>query len=166
MSWVLRKHFFDTFSQAETRRGCRHPDLSTSGLGKRDANNQSIPHKLGSHSGAVTSVVSGKGLCSSQIILSSSDCTVKFWSLLRGRIHLQTVVMSPSGSEFYTAGSDGSAHKGPAGPGAQRRMVRWARSHDGPVVSLGMANGGEKAWSQLQRMGAFEFRELTMGSLF
>jgi pre-rRNA-processing protein IPI3 len=116
-----------------------------------------ILHKFAAHSDSVTAIVSGTGLCYSQIISCSTDSTCKFWSLLRGT-HLRTVVfpctisgfaLHPTEPEFYAAGSDGSVHKGSfmiesrklASQGSEL-MMTWPQKHGGAVVSVVMVNGG------------------------
>ena len=133
---------------------------------------QLIRHKFVAHSGAVTAITSGKGLCNSQIITSSSDCTCKFWSLLRGT-HLRTVVfpcpitglvLSPLESEFFAAGSDGSVYKGTVGIGSrklkdqQQKLLRWSKSHSGSIISLVMANNGTNLVSASEDGGVWVWR--------
>lgn len=116
-----------------------------------------ILHKFAAHSDSVTAIVSGAGLCYSQIISCSTDSTCKFWSLLRGT-HLRTVVfpctisgfaLHPTEPEFYAARSDGSVHKGSfmmesrtlVSQGSEL-MMTWPQKHGGAVVCVVMVNGG------------------------
>lgn len=128
-------------------------------------------HKLAAHSGAVTDIISGKELCNSQIISCSLDCTCKFWSLLRGT-HLRTVVfpstilglvLNPSESEFYAAGSDGSVYKGSIKVGSRRipsskvqdHELVIAQNHNGAIVSLAMVNSGRNLVSASEDGGVY-----------
>ncbi|PON69828.1 Guanine nucleotide-binding protein, beta subunit [Parasponia andersonii] len=117
--------------------------------------NHLILHKFDAHSGSVTAITSGTGICNSQVISCSMDSTCKFWSLLRGT-HLRTVVfpcsilgitLNPSESDFYAAGSDGSIYKGPIRIGKGRflgnELVEWAQNqHNGAIVAVAMVNNG------------------------
>ncbi|KAM5586372.1 protein ROOT INITIATION DEFECTIVE 3-like [Rosa sericea] len=115
-----------------------------------------ILHKFAAHSDSVTAIVSGTGLCYSQIISCSTDSTCKFWSLRRGT-HLRTVVfpctisgiaLHPTEPEFYAAGSDGSVHIGSFMIGSRKLVIQGndlmtlPHTHSGAVVSVVMLNGG------------------------
>ncbi|XP_050370710.1 protein ROOT INITIATION DEFECTIVE 3-like [Argentina anserina] len=115
-----------------------------------------ILHKFAAHSDSVTAIVSGTGLCYSQIISCSEDSTCKFWSLRRGT-HLRTVVfpcmiygitLHPTEPEFYAAGSDGSIHIGSFMVGSRKLVIQGSElmtlphKHNGAVVSVVMVNAG------------------------
>lgn len=115
-----------------------------------------ILHKFAAHSDSVTAIVSGSGLCYSQIISCSADSTCKFWSLRRGT-HLRTVVfpctisgiaLHPTEPEFYAAGSDGSVYIGSFMVGSRKNVIQgselmtFPHKHSGAVVSAVLVNAG------------------------
>lgn len=79
-----------------------------------------ILHQFSAHNDSVTSIYSVMGMSSSQIVSSSMDGRCKFWSLLSGTVlHtvvfpcvIFSVVLDPSETEFFAAGTDGLVYKG------------------------------------------------------
>ncbi|VVA18951.1 PREDICTED: ROOT INITIATION DEFECTIVE [Prunus dulcis] len=132
------------------------PIFQLVGASGYDSVEELILHRFAAHSDSVTAIISGMGLCNSQIISCSLDCTCKFWSLLRGTL-LRTIVfpctiswvaLNPTEPEFYVAGSDGSVHKGSLKVGSRKlvtqgsELIAWTPKHGGAVVSVVMVNGG------------------------
>ncbi|KAH7512730.1 hypothetical protein FEM48_Zijuj12G0121500 [Ziziphus jujuba var. spinosa] len=132
------------------------PIFQLMGSSENENSDYAIMQKFTAHSDSVTAIVFGSGLCTSQIISSSLDFTCKFWSLLRGtqlktvsfRCGILGIVLDPTESEFYAAGSDGSVYKASINAGSRElanpghELVEWTEKHEGPVVSLAMVKEG------------------------
>lgn len=113
-----------------------------------------VTHCLVGHGSSVTSI--GIGACNSTMISCSADGTCNFWSLPQGLLlrtmalpcPLAALVIHPTGSNFYAAGSDGSIYIGSTRCPIRKRTkanlqaIKWRERHGGAVVSLGMLNQG------------------------
>ncbi|KAL5564098.1 hypothetical protein UlMin_027262 [Ulmus minor] len=113
-------------------------------------------NKFIAHSGPVTAATFGTSLCNSQVISSSMDRTIKFWSLLRGILlssvsfpcPIMSFVLDPTETGFYGAGSDGSIYKGWVQIGKNvkhvngNELIRLTENHNSSIISLVMVNNG------------------------
>lgn len=86
----------------------------------RESETKHILHQFLAHTDSVTSIYSGMGTSSSQIVSCSLDGRCKFWSLLSETVlhtvvfpcAIFSVVLDPTETEFFAAGSDGLVYKG------------------------------------------------------
>lgn len=85
----------------------------------QDNSTKHILYQFSAHADSVTSIYSGMGMSSSQIVSCSLDGRCKFWSLLSGKaLHtvafpcaIFSVVLDPTETELFAAGSDGLVYK-------------------------------------------------------
>ncbi|KAK9056893.1 hypothetical protein SSX86_024257 [Deinandra increscens subsp. villosa] len=126
--------------------------------------------RFAGHELPVTGLTAGTGRSDGGIMISSSlDWSCKVWSVASGA-HLQTVrfpgeilcvVVDPSETEMYAAGTDGVVYKRKLKVETRELAARggdavaWGGVHDGAVVAMVMLNYGRTVLTVCEKGGSY-----------